>query len=203
MTRRVRAVATPAVALLVALAVAGCDAADRIAPPPPSNVEVDTPQLRQVKAEAGIEPCVPGSATDGGLPDVTLACLGGGESVDLATLQGPLVLNFWQAGCEPCRAEMPALQQFHERYGDQVPIIGVDSNDVFPGAALELARDTGVTYPLLADPGGELQGTTLRVPGLPTFFFLSADGELTSASGGLDSVNEVVAMVESHLGITL
>lgn len=199
MGRRTLAVA----ALTVALAAAGCSATERIAPPPPSNVDVDTPQLRALRTSAGIEPCAPGQATDGGLPDVTLQCLGGGEPVDLASLQGPLVLNFWQAACEPCRAEMPALQQFHQRYGDRVPIIGIDSNDVFPGSALELARDTGVTYPLLADPGGELQGTDLRVPGLPTFFFLSADGELSSASGGLDTVDEIVAMVESHLGIDL
>jgi hypothetical protein len=38
---------------------------------------------------------------------------------------------------------------------------------------------------------------------LPTFYFLSADGELTSKRGGLETLDEVVAMVEQHLGIDL
>lgn len=191
------------VAAVLLLPLAACNASDRIAPPPPADVDVDTPQLRALKAEAGIEPCPAGTTSDGGLPEVTLPCLGGGRAVDLSTLQGPLVLNFWQAACVPCRTEMPVLQEYHVRYGAQVPIIGVDLADVFPGAALELARDTGVTYPLVADPGEELQQTELRVPGLPVFFFLSADGEVSRAEGGLHSVDEVVALVEEHLGIAL
>ena len=39
----------------------------------------------------------------GALPTITLPCLGGGTSVDLSTLKGPLVLSLWQAGCAPCR----------------------------------------------------------------------------------------------------
>ena len=48
---------------------------------------VDTPQLRRMKASAGVEPCRPGAATDGALPAVSLPCLGGGEAVDLSTLR--------------------------------------------------------------------------------------------------------------------
>ena len=78
----------------------------------PPDVDVDTPALREVKARIGMDDCVPGEgeAVDGGLPDVTLPCLGGGPDVDLASLRGPMVINLWQARCEPCRREMPALE---------------------------------------------------------------------------------------------
>ena len=61
--------------LLVALAalvvvLTGC--ADDIEPPGQSNVEVDTPELREAKAAAGIEPCVPGPG-GGELPESELA----------------------------------------------------------------------------------------------------------------------------------
>jgi thiol-disulfide isomerase/thioredoxin len=167
-----------------------------------SNVDVDTPELRQLKQEIGIETCVPGTGTDGPLPDLTLACLGGGPDVDLASLQGPLVVNLWYAACGPCEAEMPALQDFYEQYGDQVPVLGI-TKDVFPEYALELARSTGARYPQLADPGDEIGSTEIRPRGYPTFAFVDAEGELTLAAGGIDSVTELVDLVEKNLGITL
>nr|WP_253945604.1 TlpA disulfide reductase family protein [Nocardioides sp. zg-DK7169] len=156
-----------------------------------------------MKADAGVEPCRPGTADDGALPAVSLPCLGGGERVDLSTLEGPLVINFWASNCGPCRKEMPALQEFHEAHGDRVPVIGVDFLDVMPEAAMELVERTGVTYPLLADPGGELQGTDLRPLALPTFAFLAEDGEVTMVGGGIDSADDLVAMVDEHLGVDL
>ena len=54
-----------------------------------------------------------------------------------------MVINLWQSFCGPCRNEMPALQEFHEKYGDQVPVLGIDSQDLQPEAALELAEKTG------------------------------------------------------------
>lgn len=188
---------------LLSLALAGCDT-PKISPPNESNVKVDTPAYRVVKQEAGIEDCPAAQTTDGGLPERSLPCLGGGRRVDLSTLKGPLVLNFWYAACTPCRKEMPALAAFYKSYGDRVGVLGVDSGDTMPGAALELARKSGVTYPLVADPGQGLQGTDLTVVGYPTFFFLSADGTLSKpVAGGVDSVDDVVAMVEQQLGITL
>jgi thiol-disulfide isomerase/thioredoxin len=195
---------TMGAALAALVLLAGCDGAPKVSPPDESNVKVDTPAYRVVKQRAGIEDCPAPATTDGGLPEESLPCLGGGRRVDLSTLQGPLVLNFWFGACEPCKREMPALAAFYKRYGDRVPVLGVDSTDTMPGYALEQAEKFGVTYPLVADPGGNLQGTDLTVRGYPTFYFLTADGKLEGPiAGGLDSVDEVVAMVDQQLGIQL
>lgn len=196
------------VALLLALALTGCasEQSPGLLPGPP-DVEVDTPQLRKVKARIGMEDCRPGNGepVEDGLPQITLACLGGGTEVDLATLRGPLVINLWQANCVPCRKEMPALEVFHQRYGDQVQVLGIDYNDVHPEAAMRLAEDTGVTYPSLADPGGELMGQPhTSVRGLPAFVFVDADGEVTATvTGGVESSDEVKELVREHLGVEL
>ncbi len=175
----------------------------------PPDVQVDTPELRAAKDEIGMLDCEPGTGApvEGGLPDVTLPCLGGGPDVDLASLRGPAVINLWQARCEPCRREMPALEEFHQDYGDQVAVIGIDFNDVQPAAAMALAGETGVTYPSIADPGGDLMTQDVFAigrRGLPAFVFIAADGTVTgTSSGGVDSVAEVKELVQQHLGISL
>lgn len=191
--------------LAMALLLSACGA-PRLTPPPPSQIKLDAPDMVAMKAKSHIEDCpkpeVPSGA--GTLPKMTIQCLGGGRAVDLSTLKGPLVLNFWWNGCVPCEKEMPALAAFYQQYGDQVPILGVDSTDVYPGVALRKAIKWGVTFPLVGDPGGDLQGTKLSIHNYPSFFFLSADGTLTGpVVGGLNSVDEVKAMVEKQLGITL
>ena len=196
-----------ATALLSGL-LAGCSkdpsAPDVNAP----KVDVDTPALREQKARLGVDDCAEGEGTgpvEGGLPPVTLACFGGGPDVDVSTLRGPLVVNFWQGACVPCRQEMPALEEFHQRYGDEVPVLGIDYLDAQPGYAMDLVESTGVTYPLLADPDPQLgvEGE-VRVVGLPHFVLLDADGRIAyQAPGGIESVDELVDMVEEHLGVAL
>ena len=204
--------------LLLVLAIAACVVAggfawssmsgDSVDVRPP-DVEVDTPALREVKARIGMDDCAPGAgdAVDGGLPEVTLPCLGGGPDVELSSLRGPMVINLWQAGCVPCRKEMPALESFHQQHGDRVQVLGIDFNDVHPGRALELAGETGATYPSIADPGGDLMtedAFALARRGIPVFLFLDADGTVVGqASGGVDSAAEVEDLVAEHLGLSL
>jgi thiol-disulfide isomerase/thioredoxin len=175
----------------------------------PPDVEVDTPELREVKARIGMADCVPGEgdAVDGGLPAVTLPCLGGGPDVDLSSLRGPMVINLWAANCGPCEEEMPALEAFHQEYADRVAVLGIDFNDVHPGRALALAEETGATYPSVADPGGELmveEAFAVVRRGLPGFVFVDETGAVVGqSSGGVDSVADIEDLVAEQLGIAL
>ena len=194
----------PAALVAAVLVLAGCNA-DDVKPPGQSSVDVDTPELQKLKQETDVADCEPGSASDAGLPHLTLPCLGGGPDVDLSTLQGPLIVNLWASNCGPCRQEMPALEEFHQRYGDRVGVLGVDYQDFQPAAALELARRSGVTYPLVADPGGDLNANS-PVPvirGIPMFVFVSADGDVSAVPGGIDSADELVDLANDHLGTDL
>lgn len=171
-------------------------------------VDVDTPQLRAAKAEAGVADCVPGDAepVEGGLPDVELACFGGGESVNLSSLPGPMVINLWASWCEPCRREMPVFEQFHATYGAQLPVLGINFNDSSADAAMELIAESGVSYPQLADTEPILtryEDFTIAVRGLPVTLVVDADGEVVRAQAiAFDDVDELVAFVDEVVELT-
>jgi thiol-disulfide isomerase/thioredoxin len=176
--------------------------------PDHSRVKVDTPQLRAEKAAAGIENCPrsrpPTRAVDGAqtMPRITLPCLGGGRSVDLAGLTGtPTVVNFWAQSCGPCRAESPILQRVHEAARGRLRVIGVDWEDSQPGMAIAFARQLGLTYPQLADPDAATR-KPLGIAGLPVSVFLDSSGRIVHANyGAVTSAGALTALVSRYLHV--
>ena len=167
-------------ALALSLALAGCSSADSASGP-----EITT------------------------LPEVTLSDFetpDGGQQTDLSTLTGPLVVNLFASWCGPCEAEMPILEDFHDQYGDQVELIGIDHKDPNRGAAENLVEETGVTYRLLDDSRGDLDAAPPfpATRGLPFLAFVDAEGTVTNMQYvEITSVEQLVELVEEHLGVTL
>lgn len=195
------------VLLLASCAPAGDDGTGDGFTPPAVDVDVDTPALRAAKKAAGIADCPtpigPAPDAEEPMPDVTLQCLGGGGPVDLTELRGPMVINLWAQWCPPCREELPYYQQLHERAGDRLTVLGVDHLDTRPELAIDLLAETGVTYPSLADPAGELRAP-FRVRGLPGIVFLDEDGEVTAVEFVvIESFDQLAELVEKHLGVTV
>jgi thiol-disulfide isomerase/thioredoxin len=162
--------------------------------------------LAAAKEQAGIDDCPDVSGTPSGddtLPDVSLECLGGGRPVDLAGLAGtPTVINLWASWCVPCRKELPLLAEADEKYGDSVRFIGIDYKDQDPDRAIELARASGVTYPLLADPD-ETTKADLKVVALPQTIFVDAQGRMVATERReFRSYADLTAAIERHLGVT-
>ncbi|SIO08657.1 TlpA family protein disulfide reductase [Agromyces cerinus] len=75
-----------------------------------------------------------------------------GEQYDSADDAGKVqVVNFWYAGCAPCRAEAPILQEVHESVdADEVSFVGVNVRDQ-AGTAAPFEKDYGITYPSVLD----------------------------------------------------
>ncbi len=170
-----------------------------------TRVDVDTPQLRTLKEQAGIAACPdragrPEAGTE--LPDVVLPCLGGGPEVDLRSVAGPAVLNLWAQWCGPCGEELPLFQRLHRRAGDRVEVLGIDWQDTQPGRALELAQVSGVTYPLAADPAA-LVTDAWRVNGLPVTVFVDAQGRTAVHRGQIADYRELTRLVEENTGARL
>src|SRR5690349_5715122 len=65
-----------------------------------------------------------------------------------------VMLNFWASWCEPCRAEMPTLQQVADFYGAEKLLVLAINFKESAARALQFARTTGVTLPVLLDQDG-------------------------------------------------
>jgi len=173
-------------AALLALVLAGCTpmlpgVGGSGAPAPATS----QPDLAAARKAAGIADCPPGSdaaPVAGGLPDLTLGCLGGGESVRLASLRGPLVVNLWAQWCEPCRSESTYLAAFAAAQ-KKVAVLGIDYSDPQTGLAIEFARETGMTYAHLEDQENTLKGP-LGVTGIPYTFLIDAQGKIIARHPG-------------------
>jgi thiol-disulfide isomerase/thioredoxin len=184
--------------VVVALLAAGCTSPQQRLE---DHVDVNTPELRTLKERAGIEPCPePANGVTTQAPDVVLPCLGGGPDVALRSVSGPAVLNVWAQWCGPCRAELPLFQRLHERAGGRLQVLGIDWQDTQPDGALELARVTGVRYPLVADPAA-LVSDAWRVDGLPVTVFVDERGATTVRRGAIDSYKQLTRLVTEHTGV--
>jgi peroxiredoxin len=95
-----------------------------------------------------------------------------------------LVVNFWYAGCPPCRVEAPDLQSLSEKYGAQgVGFLGVNLYDSAQTAA-SFEKDKGVTYPsvLDRDTGSVLLAFSKTVPpkATPTTLVVDKEGRVAA-----------------------
>jgi thiol-disulfide isomerase/thioredoxin len=108
-----------------------------------------------------------------------------GEQYNSADDAGKVqVVNFWYAGCAPCRAEAPILQEVHEAVDPaDVSFVGVNVRDQ-AGTAAPFEKDYGITYPSVLDvETGEAQlAFAGRVPpaAVPTTIVLDQDGRVAA-----------------------
>ena len=75
-----------------------------------------------------------------------------GEDFDSADIAGDVtVVNFWYAGCAPCRVEAGDLEEVWQQYSDDdVSFVGVNIYDQ-ADTARSFAETYGITYPSIMD----------------------------------------------------
>lgn len=199
LTRRGRS--WPAVVAAVALlALTSCsgDGGLPAAPDLATDVDVDTPELREIRRDAGMASCPSVEGERSELPDVTLRCLGGGPDVALAGVAGPAVVPVWAQWCGPCREELPWFEQLHQAAGDRLTVLGILWQDLQPEGALAFAAEAGVTFPSVADPDAMLRDGGR---GLPLLYLVDESGSVTLRRGQLDSYEQLRGLVEDHTGV--
>jgi thiol-disulfide isomerase/thioredoxin len=103
--------------------------------------------------------------------------LSDGTTHKLSDLRGKKVLlNFWATWCEPCRSEMPDLQQAAETYGSDVAILGV--NKLEPAAVIPpFVDEVPVGFPLIVNTKGDIS-SRYAAKNIPTSFFIDTGGRV-------------------------
>jgi thiol-disulfide isomerase/thioredoxin len=101
-----------------------------------------------------------------------------GQVWRLADLRGKAVLiNFWASWCEPCRAEMPSLQDLAQRHGpDRLLVLAVNFKEPALTAQRYVER-ADLRLPVLLDPEGAL-ARQWGVKVFPSTILVAADGRV-------------------------
>ena len=131
------------------------------------------------------------------LPDVEISPLSGGESVSLADVEGPAVINLWATWCGPCRREIPDFEAVHQERADEIMFVGINIGED-PQRVKRFMHDLGATYDQYLDPGGSVS-TALKVTAMPTTFVIDADGAVTTRNPGPMSQADLNAAIDEAL----
>ncbi len=146
--------------------------------------------------------CEAGSAADielgGPAPDFWFETAQG-QATSLSELEGKIVLiNFWATWCNPCKTEMPYIQQIYDEWPEEELVmlainVGDSSDDV-----ASFMQSNSLSFPVLLDSQGEA-ATRYGIPGFPTTLFIDKKGLLQNARVGAFSSKEEIESILSQL----
>lgn len=129
-------------------------------------------------------------------PDFQLTTLAG-EQVSLKQLRGKaVVLNFWGSWCEPCRTEMPALNEIHRRYQTEgITVIGINiaETDV---AAMQFVKQYQLAFPIWMDRDREVVNL-YQIGSIPSTYFIDPEGRIAYVKEGPLLLSELEKIILS------
>lgn len=125
-----------------------------------------------------------------------------GEVLSSANLAGVVtVMNFWYAGCAPCRAEAKDLLALSNEFAKQnVQFVGVNVRDT-ASTALAFSRNFGITYPSVIDnnTGSVVLAFTgiVSPQAVPTTLVIDKDGKVSSRILGRIEKGTLKALIQT------
>lgn len=197
-----------AAAALVVLSLAGCSGSSAGGGSFPAPSFSPNPKHSELVAAAGLDPCPPSqsASVSGGLPDVTLPCLGNGPAVHLAGLVGkPLVLNIWATWCGPCQAETRYLSTVYDELKPRVRFLGVDTEESDHDSALAFAPHVRppMRYPSVVDDDKSVLLGLHGPVAVPSTVFVDASGKVVHrVSAPYRDAAALQADISRYLGVT-
>ncbi|WP_319533628.1 TlpA disulfide reductase family protein [uncultured Cohaesibacter sp.] len=135
-----------------------------------------------------------------GAPAPDISAMSSDENiVDLSAYRGKVVfVNFWWAGCGPCLAEMPAIDEAYQEIGpSDLAVFSVNFGQE-PQIVRNIARRLKVSYPLLSDQL-KIAAARYGVRAAPTSFLIDREGILQEAIYGPLTKEQLQQKVERLL----
>lgn len=97
-----------------------------------------------------------------------------------------VVLHIWATWCEPCRQEMPILEQLQQQF-PQLVVLGIAEDS--RASVEQFLKQTPLSFPILIDQYGKLL-RDYKIKGFPTTYLIDKQGFLTYfAVGTIDWQN--------------
>lgn len=123
-------------------------------------------------------------------PDFALRSLQG-ENVRLSEFRGSVVLlGFWARWCGDCRQAMQALNEVQAKYQRAgLVILGINIDDT-PEQAAAMAKNLGLTYPVLLDTEKKAV-SQFDLKAMPLLLLIDRDGQVRFSHPGFARGQEV------------
>ena len=124
------------------------------------------------------------------------------QPTSLSDLKGkPVLINFWQIRCPPCRMEMPYIQQVYDEWQDKGLVVLAINIGESPSQVTEFMQSQGLSLPVLLDTEGKVAGQYgIRL--IPTSFFIDRDGIIQDMKVGAFQSKAEIESSLSKLTIT-
>ena len=124
-------------------------------------------------------------------PAFTLPRLSGGQG-SLSQYRGKVVLiDFWAQWCEPCKKELPALDQLSKTYASKGVAVLLINIDKERENAERLVKQLGVNASnVLLDQSGSVAGA-YDLPKMPSSFVVDKKGIVRYVNEGFDGAADV------------
>jgi len=122
-----------------------------------------------------------------------------GTTVSLSDYAGkPVWLTFGASWCPDCRTEAADVEATYQANRDQgLVVLGVFINEPAEDVA-GYARRAGLTFPIAVDPNADV-AAAYRSQGIPTHFFIGADGRIREVRIGALSKDDMARAVAAIL----
>lgn len=135
------------------------------------------------------------SGTESAWPDVEVL-LPSGDRTTSATLRGDdtTVVSLWSIWCEPCRRELPQLQEYASTHPD-VAVVALNLGDT-PDAVTDYAAELGLTLPIAIDDEARVS-SALGVSSVPATIVIDRGGAIVATHLGEISGSELADLVDS------
>lgn len=108
-----------------------------------------------------------------------------GRRVRLSDFRGrPVLVNFWATWCQPCRTEMPAIDEAVRRYqADNVAVLAMNRGERY-GPAHDWIEKQGIDFTAFGYDPDQAVFDRYEGIGMPTSFFIDAQGVITEVVAG-------------------
>ena len=125
------------------------------------------------------------------------------EAVSLTDYKGKVILvNLWATWCEPCRDEMPLLEDLSQTFSHtDFEVIGVSIDETGFEKKIQQILDSGeISYEIWLDPSNKFQ-FKFRTIGVPESFLIDREGMIVHQwKGEFDPMSEeTINIVESTI----